>query len=56
MSLKFIAIVDVGDRVLSKAIIRSKEEESGGVRFNLEVWCENQHGNKVAVGSASCLV
>mgnify|MGYP001044243905 CR=1 FL=1 len=56
MSLKFIAIVDVGDRLFSKAIVRSKEKEGGGIRFNLEVWCENQHGNKVAVGSASCLV
>lgn len=56
MSLKFIAIVDVGDRLVSKAIVRSKEKESGGVRLNLDVWCENQHGNKVAVGTASCLV
>lgn len=56
MSLKFIAIVDVGDRLVSKAIVRSKEKESGGIRFNLDVWCENQHGNKVAVGTASCLV
>ena len=56
MSLKFIAIVDVGDRLVPKAIVRSKEKESGGVRFNLDVWCDNQHGNKVAVGTASCLV
>ena len=56
MELKFIAIVDVDDRLLSKAIVRSKEKESGGIRFNLDVWAENQHGNKVAVGTASCLV
>jgi len=56
MSLKFIAIVDVGDRLVSKAIVRSREEENGSVRFNLDIWCENQDSNKVAVGTASCVI
>ena len=56
MSLKFIAIIAVGDTVLPKAIIRSKQAENSGVRFVMEVWCENQHGNKVVIGTATSLV
>ena len=52
MELKFIAIVDVEDSLLTKAIVTSKELEGSGTRFILDMWCENQHGNKVAVGTA----
>jgi acyl dehydratase len=56
MELKFIAIVDVGDKLLPKAIIQSKYIEDSGVRFVMEVWCQNQHGNKVVVGTATGIV
>ena len=56
MSLKFIAIVDPGDTLLPKAIVQSRQVEDSGVRFVVEVWCENQHGNKVVIGTATCLV
>jgi len=56
MSLTFIAIVDPGDRLLPKAIVQSKKVEGSEVRFVIDVWCENQHGNKVVVGTATGLV
>ena len=56
MSLTFIDIVDPGDTLLPKAIVQSKQAENSGVRFVMEVWCENQNGNKVAVGTATGLV
>lgn len=56
MSLKFIAMVDSGDILLPKAIVRSRETEGFEVRFVMDVWCENQHGNKVVVGTATGLV
>lgn len=56
MSLKFIAIVDPGDRLLPKAVVQSREIEDSGVRFVMELWCENQHGKKVVVGTATYLV
>ena len=56
MNLKFIAIVDVDDRLVSEAVVTSKEPEGSSTRFNLDVWCENQHGNKVAVGTATSIV
>ena len=56
MSLTFIAIVDPGDRLLPRAIVRSRHIEGSGVRFVMDVWCENQHGNKVVVGTATGLL
>jgi acyl dehydratase len=53
MDLKFIAIVDVEDSLLAKAVVTSKEPEGSGTRFVLEMWCENQHGDKVAIGTAT---
>jgi acyl dehydratase len=53
MDLKFIAIVDVGDSLTAKAVVTSKELEGSGTRFALEMWCENQRGDKVAVGTAT---
>lgn len=55
-SLSFVAIVDPGDTLLPKAIVRSKQAENSGVRFVMDVWCENQHGSKVVVGTATGLV
>jgi len=56
MQLVFIRMVTIGDTVLPKAIVQSRREEHSGTRFVLEVSCENQHGDKVAVGTASGLV
>jgi len=56
LNLKFIAPVDVGDRLTPKAVVRSREIEGCCVKFHLDVWCENQHGSKVAIGTASGLV
>lgn len=53
MSLKFIAIVDIGNTILPKAIVQSRQEEGSRVKFVMDVWCENQHGDKVLVGTAS---
>lgn len=56
MNLKFIAIVDVDDELVSKAVITSKEGQDSKVSFTLSVWCENQHGDKVAIGTATGLI
>ena len=56
MSLTFIAIVDPGDTLVPKSIVRSRQAEDSGVWFVMEVWCQNQHGNKVVVGTATGLV
>jgi acyl dehydratase len=52
MELKFIAIVDVGDRLVSRAVVTLKDSEDSKTKFSLDIWCQNQHGNKVFVGTA----
>lgn len=52
LSLKFVKLVLEGDTVCAKGKIRSREE-STGVKFALEVWCENQASDKVVVGTAT---
>jgi acyl dehydratase len=56
MELVFIRMVAIGDTVLPKAIVQSRQEDHSETKFVLEIWCENQHGNKVAVGTAVGLV
>ena len=56
MNLAFIAIVDIGDILLPRAVVRSKQVAGFGIKFIMDVWCENQHGKKVVVGTATGLV
>jgi acyl dehydratase len=56
LSLKFIHIVSPGDTLISKAIVHSKEGEGSELRVTLDVWCENQHSEKVVVGTATGLI
>lgn len=56
MSLKFIAIVDVNDTLLPKAAVQSKQVQGSDVILTMDVWCENQHGNRVVVGRAMGIV
>ena len=48
MELAFIAIVAPDDELRARGKVIAEEE--GGLK--LEVWCENQRGESVAVGSA----
>ena len=56
LELVFIRMVVIGDTLLPKAVVQSKRMEHSGTGFVLEVWCENQHGDKVVVGTATGLV
>jgi len=53
MSVKFVAVVKPGETVLPKATVRARVDEADRVRFALDVWCENQSGQKVIVGTAT---
>jgi len=53
ISASFIKPVIVGDTLTARAVIKSREEENGRPRVTVECWCENQHGVKTLVGSAS---
>ncbi len=53
LSVTFIGLVMPGDVVTPRAIVREKVTEEGMGRLDLEVWVENQRGEKVIVGVAS---
>ncbi len=44
-----------GDVLTARGVVTAVEPEASGERLRLEVWLENQMGNKVAVGEASCV-
>ncbi|MBI3976619.1 MAG: MaoC family dehydratase [Chloroflexi bacterium] len=56
LDLKFLRPVVPGDTLTIKGVVRDKREENGKVRLILEVWGENQKGEKTAAGEASGLV
>ncbi len=53
LSSKFIGIIDAGDDIVSKARVTDVAETESGVQVSLDVWCENQDGTPVVVGTAS---
>ena len=56
MSVAFVKPVYVGDRLTVCGVVKEKGPDGGATRIVVEVWCENQHGEKTAVGTASGLV
>ncbi len=53
MSLAFIKPVYAGDRLTVHGVIKKMRPEGEGTRVVVEVWCQNQDGEKTAVGTAS---
>jgi acyl dehydratase len=53
MSVAFVQPVYAGDRLTVRGVVKEVRPETGGRRVVVDVWCENQHGQKTAVGTAS---
>jgi len=56
MSVTFTRPVYAGDCLTVHGVVTEKRTENGTTRVLVEVWCENQHGEKTMVGSASGLL
>ena len=56
LSVNFIGIMGPGDTITIKGIVKEKTPEDSAIRITLDVWCENQRGEKTIVGVASGLV
>ena len=56
LSMIYLRIVEMDDEITVGGVVTDKIEEDGRVRLNLDVWCENQRGEKVVAGNASGLV
>ena len=55
MSVAFIKPVLAGDTLTMRGEVKSKAAEGANTRVTVELWCENQHGVKTMVGTASGL-
>jgi 3-hydroxybutyryl-CoA dehydratase len=54
---KYIKPVFVDAVLTPRAIVTSREDlGADGVRYHLDVWCEDEHGTRLTVGEASALV
>ena len=56
LSMVFIKPVYVGDRLTVHGVVKERQAEGQATRVVVEVWCENQDGEKTAVGTASGLL
>lgn len=56
LSMAFIKPVYAGDRLTVRGVVKDRQPENGATRVVVEVWVENQQGEKTAVGHASGLV
>jgi len=56
MSVTFTRPVYAGDRLTVHGVVTEMRAENGRSRVVVEVWCENQHGEKTMIGSASGLL
>ena len=55
ISMAFIRPVYAGDRLTVNGVVKELRPEAGQTRVVVDVWCQNQHGEKTAVGTASGL-
>lgn len=55
LSMAFIRPVYAGDRLIVHGLVKETRREGARTRVVVEVWCENQHGEKTAAGTASGL-
>ena len=44
-----------GDVVTAHGMVKSAEQEEAGTRLHLDIWMENQKGDKIVVGEANCI-
>ena len=56
MSVAFVQPVYAGDRLTVQGVVKEIRPEADAMRVVVDVWCENQHGQKTAVGTASGLL
>lgn len=55
LSFNLTRQVQLNDELTARGVVKDKVAEAGGIRLVLDVWLENQNGDKVLVGTASGL-
>ncbi|MBI3965435.1 MAG: MaoC family dehydratase N-terminal domain-containing protein [Chloroflexi bacterium] len=56
LKLTYLKPVIAGERITVKAVERERQSSAGDTRVIADLWCENEAGEKTAVGSASALL
>jgi len=56
LNLKFLRPVKPGDTLSVAGRVSGREDEAGGTRVFVDVWCENQRGERTAAGMGSALL
>lgn len=56
VEIKIPRSVKIDETVQPKARLESREPVAGGTRYRLAVWCDNQDGQQVMVGTATCVM
>jgi 3-hydroxybutyryl-CoA dehydratase len=56
LSMSFVKPVLAGDRLTVHGVVKETRAEGAATRVVVDVWCENQDGEKTAVGTASGLL
>ena len=56
MQVAFVRVIEPGDTITVKGTVQRKEPADAGVRVDFDIWCENQRGEQVIVGTAYGLV
>lgn len=54
VDIKIPRSVKIGETIVPMARLESREPDDGRQRYRLAVWCENQDGQPVMVGTATC--
>lgn len=56
LQTKFIKPIWPQDHVTFRAVIKSKVPDNSVIKYYLDLWCENQRGETVVVGTVSAVV
>jgi acyl-coenzyme A thioesterase PaaI-like protein len=56
VNLKFLRPVKDGDTVMVHGMVNSRQKVENGTLVTVDIYCENQNGDKTAVGQGSAVI
>ena len=56
VNLKFLRPVKAGDTISVSGAVNGSEEIEGGTRVSVDLFCDNQDGNRTAVGIGTAVI
>ena len=56
LNLKFLRPVKSGDTITVHGTVKQRQDVENGTRIIMDVYCENQNGDKTAIGEGTAIV